>query len=64
MVPLSYLNQPSCQALLSKSEEVFGYDHPICGLTIPCPEDAFISVTALQGRWSRKKIDQTLFSSS
>ncbi|KAG7551057.1 Small auxin-up RNA [Arabidopsis thaliana x Arabidopsis arenosa] len=51
MVPLSYLNQPSFQDLLSKSEEVFGFDHPMGGLTIPCPEDAFISVTsALQGR--------------
>ncbi|XP_020877811.1 auxin-responsive protein SAUR21-like [Arabidopsis lyrata subsp. lyrata] len=51
MVPLSYLNQPSFQALLSKSEEVFGFDHPMGGLAIPFPEDAFISVTsALQGR--------------
>ncbi|KAF2539396.1 hypothetical protein F2Q68_00022511 [Brassica cretica] len=42
MVPVSYLNQPSFQALLSKSEEEFGFDHPMGGLTIPCPEDTFI----------------------
>lgn len=53
LVPLSYLNQPSFQALLRKSEEEFGFDHPMGGLTIPCPEDAFITVTSgLKGRWS------------
>ncbi|KAF3542617.1 hypothetical protein DY000_02000753 [Brassica cretica] len=46
MVPISYLSQPSFQALLSKSEEEFGYDHPMGGLTIPCPEDTFINVTS------------------
>ncbi|CAF1888101.1 hypothetical protein HID58_004556 [Brassica napus] len=46
VVPISYLNQPSFQALLSKSEEEFGFDHPMGGLTIPCPEDTFISVTS------------------
>uniref|UniRef100_A0A1J3ECN5 Auxin-induced protein X10A n=1 Tax=Noccaea caerulescens TaxID=107243 RepID=A0A1J3ECN5_NOCCA len=46
LVPVSYLNQPSFQALLSKSEEVFGFDHPMGGLTIPCPEDTFINVTS------------------
>ncbi|KAG2279820.1 hypothetical protein Bca52824_051040 [Brassica carinata] len=45
LVPDSYLNQPSFQALLNKSEEVFGFDHPMGGLTIPCPEDTFTSVT-------------------
>ncbi|CAH8380988.1 unnamed protein product [Eruca vesicaria subsp. sativa] len=50
-VPVSYLNQPSFQALLSKSEEEFGFDHPMGGLTIPCPEDTFITVTSgLKGR--------------
>ncbi|KFK26036.1 hypothetical protein AALP_AA8G195000 [Arabis alpina] len=44
MVPISYLSQPSFQALVSKSEEEFGFDHPMGGLTIPCPEDTFISV--------------------
>ncbi|KAF8048657.1 hypothetical protein N665_2444s0002 [Sinapis alba] len=46
VVPISYLNQPSFQALLSKSEEEFGFDHPMGGLTIPCPEDIFINVTS------------------
>ncbi|KAJ0261125.1 Auxin-responsive protein SAUR21 [Hirschfeldia incana] len=46
VVPVSYLSQPSFQALLSKSEEEFGFDHPMGGLTIPCPEDIFITVTS------------------
>ncbi|KAL0761833.1 hypothetical protein Bca101_077983 [Brassica carinata] len=29
-----------------KSGEKFGYDHPMGGLTIPCPEDTFINVTS------------------
>ncbi|XP_013596907.1 PREDICTED: auxin-responsive protein SAUR15 isoform X1 [Brassica oleracea var. oleracea] len=39
VVPVSYLNQPLFQELLSKSEEEFGYDHPLGGLTqanVPC----------------------------
>ncbi|CAN6806179.1 unnamed protein product [Brassica oleracea] len=47
IVPVSYLSQPSFQALLSKSEEEFGYDHPMGGLTFPCPEDTFINVTSM-----------------
>ncbi|CAN6839960.1 unnamed protein product, partial [Brassica oleracea] len=31
VVPISYLSQPSFQALLSKSEEEFGFDHPMGG---------------------------------
>ncbi|CAN6864328.1 unnamed protein product [Brassica oleracea var. botrytis] len=46
VVPVSYLSQPSFQALLSKSEEEFGFNHPMGGLTIPCPEDIFINVTS------------------
>ncbi|EOA22620.1 hypothetical protein CARUB_v10003289mg, partial [Capsella rubella] len=46
VVPISYLSQPTFQALLSKSEEEFGFDHPMAGLTIPCPEDTFITVTS------------------
>ncbi|XP_056857620.1 auxin-responsive protein SAUR21-like [Raphanus sativus] len=46
LVPVSYLNQPSFQDLLGKSEEEFGFNHPMGGLTIPCPEDTFISVTS------------------
>ncbi|KAI3911936.1 hypothetical protein MKW92_017302, partial [Papaver armeniacum] len=39
IVPLSYLNHPSFQNLLSYAEEEFGFDHPMGGLTIPCNED-------------------------
>ncbi|XP_038706690.1 auxin-responsive protein SAUR23-like [Tripterygium wilfordii] len=46
VVPVSYINQPSFQELLSKAEEEFGFDHPMGGLTIPCGEDTFISVTS------------------
>ncbi|KAJ0243756.1 hypothetical protein HA466_0197610 [Hirschfeldia incana] len=46
LVPISYLNHPSFQALLGKSEEEFGFDHPMGGLTIPCHEDTFIDVTS------------------
>ncbi|PNX81446.1 auxin-induced protein-like protein [Trifolium pratense] len=41
VVPVCYLNQPSFQELLSQAEEVFGYDHPMGGLTIPCTEDKY-----------------------
>ncbi|XP_007041980.2 PREDICTED: auxin-responsive protein SAUR21 [Theobroma cacao] len=46
LVPVTFLNQPSFQALLSKAEEEFGFDHPMGGLTIPCREETFISVTS------------------
>uniref|UniRef100_M4E4F9 Auxin-responsive protein n=1 Tax=Brassica campestris TaxID=3711 RepID=M4E4F9_BRACM len=37
--------------LAVKSEEEFGFDHPLGGLTIPCPEDAFFNVTSqLKGK--------------
>ena len=46
VVPLSYLNQPSFQDLLSQAEEQFGYDHPMGDLTIPCREDVFLHITS------------------
>ncbi|PON93782.1 Small auxin-up RNA [Trema orientale] len=46
VVPLSYLNEPRFQELLSMAEEEFGYDHPMGGLTIPCREDIFIDLTS------------------
>ncbi|VVA96378.1 unnamed protein product [Arabis nemorensis] len=50
LVPVSYLNQPLFQSLLTKAEEEFGFDHPMGGLTIPCPEDTFLTVTSrIQG---------------
>ncbi|GAU32279.1 hypothetical protein TSUD_62950 [Trifolium subterraneum] len=46
MIPISSLNQPSFQELLSLSEEEFGYEHPMGGLTIPCSEDTFSELTS------------------
>ncbi|XP_028767976.1 auxin-induced protein 10A5-like [Neltuma alba] len=46
VIPISYLNQPAFQDLLSQAEEEFGYDHPMGGLTIPCTEDAFENITS------------------
>ena len=46
VVPLSYLNHPSFQELLSLAEEEFGFDHPMGGLTIPCREEMFINLLA------------------
>lgn len=45
IVPLSYLNHPSFQALLLRAEEESGFNHRMGGLTIPCGEDAFIDLT-------------------
>ncbi|RZC09509.1 Auxin-induced protein 10A5 [Glycine soja] len=45
-IPVSYLNEPSFQELLSQAEEEFGYDHPMGGLTIPYKEEEFLNVTA------------------
>ncbi|KAK2978313.1 hypothetical protein RJ640_017164 [Escallonia rubra] len=36
VIPISLLNRPSFQELLSQAEEEFGFDHPMGGLTIPC----------------------------
>ncbi|KAF6136348.1 hypothetical protein GIB67_002407 [Kingdonia uniflora] len=46
VVPLSYLNHPSFQDLLSRAEEEFGFIHSMGGLTIPCKETAFIDLTS------------------
>ncbi|KDP27610.1 hypothetical protein JCGZ_19615 [Jatropha curcas] len=46
IVPISYLNHPSFQDLLSRAEEEYGFDHPMGGSTIPCREDTFIYVTS------------------
>uniref|UniRef100_A0A151UF22 Auxin-induced protein 6B n=1 Tax=Cajanus cajan TaxID=3821 RepID=A0A151UF22_CAJCA len=42
VIPVSYLNQPSFQDLLSQAEEEF----PMGGLTIPCSEDVFQRITS------------------
>ncbi|KAK2448775.1 auxin-induced protein 15A [Trifolium repens] len=46
VIPVSYLNQISFQDLLSQSEEQFGFDHPMGGITIPCGEDVFLEITS------------------
>ncbi|XP_050233797.1 auxin-responsive protein SAUR21-like [Mercurialis annua] len=46
IVPISLLNQPSFQELLRKSEEEFGFNHPMGGITIPCREDVFVEITS------------------
>ncbi|CAJ2679427.1 unnamed protein product [Trifolium pratense] len=46
VIPISYLNQPSFQDLLSQTEEEFEYNHPMGGLTIPCTEDVFQHITS------------------
>ncbi|XP_024991471.1 auxin-responsive protein SAUR21-like [Cynara cardunculus var. scolymus] len=47
VVPVSYLEQPLFQNLLRQSEEEFGFDHPMGGLTISCQEDEFFKLAAL-----------------
>ncbi|KAL1362157.1 hypothetical protein HN51_010427 [Arachis hypogaea] len=46
VIPISYLNNPSIQDLLSQVEQEFGFDHPMGGLTIPCREDVFLDITS------------------
>ncbi|XP_027355574.1 auxin-responsive protein SAUR21-like [Abrus precatorius] len=46
VIPVSLLNEPSFQELLSIAEEEFGFSHPMGGLTIPCTEDIFINITS------------------
>ncbi|XP_068323087.1 auxin-induced protein 15A-like [Pyrus communis] len=44
IVPLSFLNHPAFQDLLSEADEEYGFDHPMGGLTIPCRQDAFLDL--------------------
>lgn len=46
VIPITYLNHPLFQDLLNLAEEEFGFDHPMGGLTIPCSEEYFISLTS------------------
>uniref|UniRef100_A0A3Q7EVL7 Uncharacterized protein n=1 Tax=Solanum lycopersicum TaxID=4081 RepID=A0A3Q7EVL7_SOLLC len=46
VVPIAYLNHSLFQELLQISEEEFGFQHSMGGLTIPCNEDAFFHVTS------------------
>ncbi|KAD6453876.1 hypothetical protein E3N88_08582 [Mikania micrantha] len=46
VVAVSLLSQPAFQELLHQSEEEFGYNHPMGGLTIPCSEDVFVDLAS------------------
>ncbi|KAK6143412.1 hypothetical protein DH2020_023760 [Rehmannia glutinosa] len=50
IVPLTFLNHPLFQDLLSQAEEKFGFHHPMGGLTIPCSEDIFINLSSSLAR--------------
>ncbi|OMO59855.1 Auxin responsive SAUR protein [Corchorus olitorius] len=45
VVPISFLNHPCFQTLLSQAEEEYGFNHPMGALTIPCSEEAFLYLT-------------------
>ncbi|KAK7258000.1 hypothetical protein RIF29_32375 [Crotalaria pallida] len=45
IVPISFLAHPEFQSLLRQAEEEFGFDHDM-GLTIPCEEVVFRSLTS------------------
>ncbi|GLT86127.1 hypothetical protein SLE2022_042890 [Rubroshorea leprosula] len=46
IVPISFLSHPEFQCLLRQAEEEFGFDHDM-GLTIPCEEVVFRSLTSM-----------------
>lgn len=53
IVPISFLTHPEFQCLLRQAEEEFGFDHDM-GLTIPCEEVVFRSLTSTL-RWRKTK---------
>ncbi|XP_060212798.1 auxin-responsive protein SAUR50-like [Lycium barbarum] len=46
IVPISFLTHPEFQCLLHCAEEEFGFDHDM-GITIPCEEVVFQSLTSI-----------------
>ncbi|KAI3818970.1 hypothetical protein L1987_12792 [Smallanthus sonchifolius] len=46
IVPISFLTHPEFQQLLRHAEEEFGFHHEM-GLTIPCEEVVFRSLTSM-----------------
>ena len=44
VVPVSLLTQSSFQDLLAQTEDEYGFDHPMGGLTLPCTEAEFIKL--------------------
>ncbi len=60
IVPISFLTHPEFQCLLRQAEEEFGFDHDM-GLTIPCEEVVFRSLTSML-RWNKKSQELDGFS--
>ncbi|KAM0049371.1 putative small auxin-up RNA [Helianthus debilis subsp. tardiflorus] len=52
VVLISYLEQPLFQNLLRESEEEFGFDHSMGGLTLSCQEDMFFQLTTVLHSYS------------
>nr|XP_043635036.1 auxin-responsive protein SAUR50-like [Erigeron canadensis] len=48
IIPISFLSRPEFQTLLLQAEEEFGFNHDM-GLTIPCEEKVFESITSMLG---------------
>lgn len=46
VIPISWLAHPKFQSLLQRAEEEFGFNHDM-GLTIPCEEVVFRSLTLM-----------------
>ncbi|XP_009766631.1 auxin-responsive protein SAUR50 [Nicotiana tabacum] len=46
IIPISFLTHPEFQCLLRRTEEEFGFDHEM-GITIPCEEVVFRSLTSM-----------------
>ncbi|KAL7614444.1 auxin-responsive protein SAUR50 [Lactuca sativa] len=46
IIPISFLSSPEFQTLLHQAEEEFGFDNDM-GLTIPCQEHVFESLTSM-----------------
>jgi len=46
VIPISYLSHPLFRDLLDWAEEEFGFNHPMGGLTIPCTEHYFVTLTS------------------
>lgn len=46
IVPISILTRPEFQTLLQQAEEEFGFVYDDFGLTIPCEEQVFLSLTS------------------
>jgi SAUR family protein len=47
IVPISFLTHPEFLILLQQAEEEFGFRHDMGGLTIPCEEVVFLSLTSM-----------------